>query len=506
MAPSSAGNSRDAGNLYTRAPEALTGTLSSRTDVFALGVTVALAVSAVVPFQGGVGNPCRPMAYWTQALAGQTREGLLADARARLVSHAGELGAGLAAVLDGCCQVEAKDRMDAGEVVGRLEALGPGAVSRLPRLAGLEDVAAFLTALEDRALTVAVLRLGLSQLRSLVLGTPRDGRAPLLCAVPALVRVMRAHTGDAVVQQLCIAVLGTVATHASDAAAPLLLSAVKDVLTAAATHVGSAAVQAEVCWWVGNVTCGKPSTDAPLMVCCPAIQAALRDHFGDVEVQVNGLIALSNLAHAVGNKGPLLAYADVVRPALATHAGVAGVQEAGLAFLVNLAVAADNKGPLLAYADVVRPAMTAHAGVAGVQEEGLRFLCNLAAAADNKAPLLAYAEVVRPALAAHVSVASVQERGLGFLCNIAVAADNKAPLLAYADVVRPALAAHPADAGVVRSALGFTLNLTANTANRAALAADADLVAAVTAAAATHDTPDNRAARDRLTGSRCCVM
>ena len=128
----------EAGNLFTKAPEALLGMLSSKTDTYALGITFAQVVVMTVPMTDG-SAPLRPWTYYTSI--DQRRE-MLADARARLVTQPGPLGAGLASVLHGCWQAEARGRMDTAEAAALLLPagfpLGQGKLLRLglPRSPG----------------------------------------------------------------------------------------------------------------------------------------------------------------------------------------------------------------------------------------------------------------------------------------------------------------------------------------------------------------------------------
>ena len=168
--------------------------LSSKTDTYALGVTFAQVVVMTVPMADG-SAPLRP---WTHYTTVDQRSEMLADARARLLGQPRPLGSGLVSVLEGCCQAEARGRMDSAEAVVRLEALAPGAVSALPSLRTVEDVDAFFTALQDPSLPVASIDVGLSLARSFASKQNSDCFARI---VPGLCSIMSRHQGTAVVQQ-----------------------------------------------------------------------------------------------------------------------------------------------------------------------------------------------------------------------------------------------------------------------------------------------------------------
>jgi serine/threonine protein kinase len=117
-----------AGNSFTKAPEAFLGILSSKTDTYAIGVTFAQAVVMTIPMMTDDAVPLRAETHY-----GTTYDvpALLADARARLMSHRSELAANFARVLGGCCQAEADARLDSTEVVACVDDhLAPGAAGR----------------------------------------------------------------------------------------------------------------------------------------------------------------------------------------------------------------------------------------------------------------------------------------------------------------------------------------------------------------------------------------
>jgi hypothetical protein len=219
--------------------------LSSKTDTYALGVTFAQVVVMTVPLADG-GAPLRPWIHYTSV---DQHPEMLADARARLVSQPETLGAGLASVLEGCCKTEARERMDAAEVVARLEALAPGAVSSLPPLRTVEDLDSFFTALQDPSLPIASLNVGLSLARSFANKQNSDVFARI---VPAMCSIMSRHKGTAVVQQLAAALLGILSQWSPACAEAAVDVGMALVQAAAVLHVAHAGVQVAACDFVAG--------------------------------------------------------------------------------------------------------------------------------------------------------------------------------------------------------------------------------------------------------------
>ena len=326
-------------------------------------------------------------------------------------------------------------------------------------------------------------------------------KAAELGALEAVVKALKTHAGDALVQAYASLALANLCRDSDERAAKAAeLGALEAVVKALKTHAGDALVQAYASLALANLCrdSDERAAKAAELGALEAVVKALKTHAGDALVQAYASLALANLCRDSDEraaKAAELGALEAVVKALKTHAGDALVQAYASLALANLCRDSDErtaKAAELGALEAVVQALKTHAGDALVQAYASLALSNLCRDSDEraaKAAELGALEAVVKALKTHAGDALVQayaSLALASLCRDSDKRKAKAAELGALEAVVKALKTHAGDALVQAYASLALANLCRNSDERAAKAAELGALEAVVKALKTH--------------------